>query len=148
MDFEFLMSSLYFVDQVHMEAERKTMMNQANVPADRQFQSRTTYRIRNKVTLLFWVYSRALCCSLSLVVDIFSVAANGFVLVSQFIILVLYLELLQPYRWPLKTKICIRTMLLILFKMSLDYYSLRSVILVVVVVQPRQELWNGGSILE
>jgi centromere protein O len=49
--FGFLMSSLYFVDQVHMEAERKAMVNQTNVPADCQFQSRTTYRIRNKVTL-------------------------------------------------------------------------------------------------
>jgi centromere protein O len=49
--FGFLMSSLYFVDQVHMEAERKAMVNQTNVQADGQFQSRTTYRIRNKVIL-------------------------------------------------------------------------------------------------
>ena len=32
-----------------MEADRKTMANQVNVPADLPFQSRTTYRIRNKV---------------------------------------------------------------------------------------------------
>lgn len=37
------------VDQVHMEADRKAMANQANVPADPQFQSRTTYRVKNKV---------------------------------------------------------------------------------------------------
>ncbi|XP_047072348.1 uncharacterized protein LOC124681481 [Lolium rigidum] len=36
-------------EKVHMEAERKAMVNQTNVPADCQFQSRTTYRIRNKV---------------------------------------------------------------------------------------------------
>jgi centromere protein O len=34
-----------------MEAERKAMVNQTNVQADGQFQSRTTYRIRNKVIL-------------------------------------------------------------------------------------------------
>ncbi|WVZ96068.1 hypothetical protein U9M48_041751 [Paspalum notatum var. saurae] len=32
-----------------MEADRKAMANQVNVPADLPFQSRTTYRIRNKV---------------------------------------------------------------------------------------------------
>jgi centromere protein O len=32
-----------------MEADRKAMSNQVNVPADLSFQSRTTYRIRNKV---------------------------------------------------------------------------------------------------
>jgi hypothetical protein len=32
-----------------MEADRKAMANQANVPADPQFQSRTTYRVKNKV---------------------------------------------------------------------------------------------------
>ncbi|XP_066387134.1 uncharacterized protein [Miscanthus floridulus] len=37
------------VFNVHMEADRKTMANQVNVPADLPFQSRTTYRIRNKV---------------------------------------------------------------------------------------------------
>uniref|UniRef100_A0A0E0P6S6 Uncharacterized protein n=2 Tax=Oryza TaxID=4527 RepID=A0A0E0P6S6_ORYRU len=31
-----------------MEADRKAMANQANVPADPQFQSRTTYRVKNK----------------------------------------------------------------------------------------------------
>ncbi|XP_052152520.1 uncharacterized protein LOC127770752 [Oryza glaberrima] len=36
-------------EKVHMEADRKAMANQANVPADPQFQSRTTYRIKNKV---------------------------------------------------------------------------------------------------
>jgi hypothetical protein len=111
--FEFLTCSLYFVDQVHMEVERKAMVNQANVPADRQFQSRTTYRIKNKVTLFSRVYisvfvhsssvagyhkDSTLCCSLSLVVDICCVAANGFVLVSKF----LCLGMLQPYRWPPK----------------------------------------------
>ena len=48
-NYEFLLSLLYFVDQVHMEADRKAMSNQVNVPADLSFQSRTTYRIRNKV---------------------------------------------------------------------------------------------------
>ncbi|XP_021306413.1 uncharacterized protein LOC110431602 isoform X1 [Sorghum bicolor] len=37
------------VFNVHMEADRKAMANQVNVPADLPFQSRTTYRIRNKV---------------------------------------------------------------------------------------------------
>lgn len=32
-----------------MEADRKSMANQANVPTDHQFQSRTTYRIKNMV---------------------------------------------------------------------------------------------------
>ncbi|ONM06494.1 hypothetical protein ZEAMMB73_Zm00001d032978 [Zea mays] len=36
-------------EKVHMEADRKAMSNQVNVPADLSFQSRTTYRIRNKV---------------------------------------------------------------------------------------------------
>lgn len=36
-------------ENVHMEVERKAMVNQTNVQADGQFQSRTTYRIRNKV---------------------------------------------------------------------------------------------------
>ncbi|KAG0549555.1 hypothetical protein BDA96_01G265600 [Sorghum bicolor] len=36
-------------EKVHMEADRKAMANQVNVPADLPFQSRTTYRIRNKV---------------------------------------------------------------------------------------------------
>uniref|UniRef100_A0A0D9W362 Centromere protein O n=1 Tax=Leersia perrieri TaxID=77586 RepID=A0A0D9W362_9ORYZ len=35
-------------EKVHMEADRKTTANQANVPADAQFQSRS-YRIKNKV---------------------------------------------------------------------------------------------------
>jgi centromere protein O len=48
-NYEFLLSLLYFVDQVHIEADRKAMANQVNVPADLPFQSRTTYRIRNKV---------------------------------------------------------------------------------------------------
>jgi centromere protein O len=38
------------VDQVHMEADRKAMANEVNVPADLLFQSKTTYRIRDKVT--------------------------------------------------------------------------------------------------
>jgi len=33
-----------------MEADRKAMANQVNVPADLPLQSKTTYRIRNKVT--------------------------------------------------------------------------------------------------
>ncbi|KAM3297292.1 hypothetical protein ACQJBY_039256 [Aegilops geniculata] len=36
-------------EKVHIEAERKAMVNLANIPTDSQFQSRTTYRIRNKV---------------------------------------------------------------------------------------------------
>ncbi|OEL20506.1 hypothetical protein BAE44_0018475, partial [Dichanthelium oligosanthes] len=36
-------------EKVHMEADRKAMANQVNVPADLPFQSKTTYRIRNKV---------------------------------------------------------------------------------------------------
>ncbi|KAL6600533.1 hypothetical protein ACP70R_045333 [Stipagrostis hirtigluma subsp. patula] len=36
-------------EKVHMEADRKAMTNQVNIPADPQFQSRTTYRIGNKV---------------------------------------------------------------------------------------------------
>lgn len=47
---EFSLSLLNLIDQVHMEADRKAMANQVNVPADLPFQSKTTYRIRNKVT--------------------------------------------------------------------------------------------------
>ncbi|KAI4978572.1 hypothetical protein ZWY2020_015325 [Hordeum vulgare] len=36
-------------EKVHIEAERKAMVNPGNVPIDSEFQSRTTYRIRNKV---------------------------------------------------------------------------------------------------
>ncbi|CAL5017994.1 unnamed protein product [Urochloa decumbens] len=36
-------------EKVHMEADRKVMANQVNVPADLPFQSKTTYRIRNMV---------------------------------------------------------------------------------------------------
>ncbi|XP_034600945.1 uncharacterized protein [Setaria viridis] len=36
-------------EKVHMEADRKAMANQVNVPADLPFQSKTTYRIRDKV---------------------------------------------------------------------------------------------------
>ncbi|CAN6227534.1 unnamed protein product [Urochloa humidicola] len=36
-------------EKVHMEADRKAMANQVNVPADLPFQSKTTYRIRNMV---------------------------------------------------------------------------------------------------
>jgi hypothetical protein len=39
-----------------MEVERKATVNQANVPVDHQFKSRTTYKIRNKVTLFSRVY--------------------------------------------------------------------------------------------
>lgn len=46
---EFLLSLLNLIDQVHMEADRKAMANQVNVPADLPLQSKTTYRIRNKV---------------------------------------------------------------------------------------------------
>ena len=49
-NYEFLLSLLNLVDQVHMEADRKAMANQVNVPADLPLQSKTTYRIRNKVT--------------------------------------------------------------------------------------------------
>jgi hypothetical protein len=49
-NYEFLLSLLNLVDQVHMEADRKAMSNQVNVPADLPLQSKTTYRIRNKVT--------------------------------------------------------------------------------------------------
>jgi hypothetical protein len=47
----FSLSLLYFVDQVHMEADRKAMASQVNVPAEPQFHSKTTYRVKNKVSL-------------------------------------------------------------------------------------------------
>ncbi|TVU13439.1 hypothetical protein EJB05_40496 [Eragrostis curvula] len=36
-------------EKVHMEADRKAMASQVNVPADPQFHSKTTYRVKNKV---------------------------------------------------------------------------------------------------
>ena len=86
-NYEFLLSLLCFVDQVHMEADRKAMANQVNVPADLPFQSRTTYRIRNKVA-----FAPQIIAFSNIVLYLVSMYAEiGAALVVFFVSLLIYL---------------------------------------------------------
>ena len=70
-----------------MEADRKAMANQVNVPADLPFQSRTTYRIRNKVA-----FAPQIIAFSNIVLYLVSMyAETGAALVVFFVSLLIYL---------------------------------------------------------